>query len=138
MVIGSEDEVVMAPRAERDASPAAPAITLLPSSPDDDLLVELTSHGSDLSEAASALLLALDAGGGVGPLDAVDDGRGHRVRPPVHPLERSAPPQPDDGVSRSSGSVGERARGGADVPEHHCRALAIRPRIAVAGCAPER
>lgn len=62
MMIGSEDEVVMDPRAEGDASSAAPAIALLPSSPDTDRLAELTSHGSDLSEASGALELALDAG----------------------------------------------------------------------------
>lgn len=59
---GQRDEVLMDRRVEGDALPVAPAIAFLPSSPDAQLLAELTSHGSDLSEAASALDLALDAG----------------------------------------------------------------------------
>lgn len=45
----------------RDAL-SAPGIAFLPPSPDAELLAALTSHGSDLSEAASALELALTAG----------------------------------------------------------------------------
>jgi hypothetical protein len=52
----------MYPRAERDALGAGPVIAFLPPSPDADLLAELTSHGSDLSEAVRALAPALDAG----------------------------------------------------------------------------
>jgi hypothetical protein len=49
-------------RDERGALLAAPAIVFLPQAPAPELLAELTSHGSDLSEAASALELALSAG----------------------------------------------------------------------------
>lgn len=73
-------------------------IAVLPPTADARFLAELTSHASDLSEAASTAGAALEAGEESPGVVAVDDARGDRVRAALHPLERASASRSDSRV----------------------------------------